>query len=81
MAVVADGMGGHNAGEVASGIAVACLQRQLGTKTPEQITPEQVREALQQANEYVMQKALSSESAFFYNRINGKGVASDTEEE
>lgn len=61
MAVVADGMGGHNAGEVASGIAVACLQRQLGTKTPEQITPEQVREALQQANEYVMQKALSSE--------------------
>lgn len=61
LAIVADGMGGHNAGEVASRDAVACIQRALGKKTLEQITAQDVRQALEQANEYVMNKALSSE--------------------
>lgn len=48
--LVADGMGGHAAGEVASGIAVACvgaLQDRTG------VTPEQVVALLTEANERI----------------------------
>jgi len=53
--VVADGMGGHDAGEVASKIAVDTVCREIGEamKTPGQALPGLIGHAVQQANTLV----------------------------
>ena len=58
LAVVADGLGGHEAGEVASNHAVATLNRLLQAKTPEE---DELIAAIRQANQeiYEMQNAQS----------------------
>ena len=58
LAVVADGLGGHEAGEVASNHAVATLNRLLQAQTPEE---DDLIDAIQQANQeiYEMQNAQS----------------------
>lgn len=57
--MVADGMGGHNAGEVASSIAVtligALIEEHVGTG---EITSEFVRDAVQHANRVILQKSV-----------------------
>lgn len=58
--VVADGMGGHSAGEVASAIAVKTLQ-DIYTKSgngPGMSSPEQVAEAISTANMAIFQESL-----------------------
>ena len=45
---VADGMGGHNAGEVASAMAVRVLEEEM--RTPTQPTEEALRRAVERAN-------------------------------
>lgn len=49
--VVADGMGGHDAGEVASEMAVAnlCLQAQSRLETSQQVAPEQLENILEES--------------------------------
>ena len=58
LAVVADGLGGHEAGEVASSHAVATLNRLLQAQTPEE---DELIDAIRQANQeiYEMQNAQS----------------------
>ena len=58
LAVVADGLGGHEAGEVASNPAVATLNRLLQAQTPEE---DDLIDAIRQANQeiYEMQNAQS----------------------
>lgn len=58
LAVVADGLGGHEAGEVASNHAVATLNRLLQAQTPEE---DELIDAIRQANQeiYEMQNAQS----------------------
>lgn len=58
LAVVADGLGGHEAGEVASNHAVATLNRLLQAQTPEE---DDLIDAIRQANQeiYEMQNAQS----------------------
>ena len=58
LAVVADGLGGHEAGEVASNHAVATLNRLLQSQTPEE---DDLIDAIRQANQeiYEMQNAQS----------------------
>jgi PPM family protein phosphatase len=51
--VVADGMGGHRGGEVASGMAAKALQQSFGPKVDPRSTDALVR-AVQQANEVVV---------------------------
>ncbi|HVN52333.1 MAG TPA: protein phosphatase 2C domain-containing protein, partial [Acidimicrobiales bacterium] len=51
--VVADGMGGHRGGEVASGLATKALERDFGPKVVPRSTDELVR-AVQRANEAVV---------------------------
>lgn len=48
--LVADGMGGHAAGEIASGIAASTVQEVLAANTPDAVLREQVHFAAQQAN-------------------------------
>jgi PPM family protein phosphatase len=57
---VADGMGGHAAGEVASSLAVDALGAALAGKT---VTEQVVIEAIQAANEAVFRRSLSEASA------------------
>ena len=45
---VADGMGGHNAGEVASAMAIRVLEEEM--RTPTQPTEEALRRAVERAN-------------------------------
>jgi PPM family protein phosphatase len=56
---VADGMGGHAAGEVASGLAVAALER-LGERAA--LGVEDVREALAEANRSIIAEARADRS-------------------
>lgn len=56
-AVVADGMGGHNAGEVASRIVVDTIVKTLEGTDPEMITDNNVRNILADANVSVYQNA------------------------
>ena len=51
---VADGMGGHNAGDVASGLAVACMRKRLCGRTP-YITL--LQNAVQETNIVLLQRA------------------------
>jgi protein phosphatase len=48
---VADGMGGHAAGEVASGLAIACLGRLAGASD---LTPEDIVAAIESANDEIL---------------------------
>jgi protein phosphatase len=56
--VVADGMGGHSAGEVASAIAVKTLEEIHLSTTPGMTTPEQVAEAISTANTAIFHESL-----------------------
>ena len=56
-AVVADGMGGHSAGEVASRIVVDTVIKELGGIKPETMTDEDIRRALLTANKNVLEDA------------------------
>jgi PPM family protein phosphatase len=53
--VVADGMGGHNAGEVASGLAVKAIGEFLSDGTPASLNV--LDEALRQANDHILAAA------------------------
>jgi len=59
LAVLADGMGGHNAGEVASELAVRTIIDALSAGTSEQKVdyPEAVKAAVEQANETIRKGA------------------------
>lgn len=56
--VVADGMGGHSAGEVASAIAVRTLAEIHMSANPGMATPEQVAEAISTANTAIFHESL-----------------------
>ncbi len=56
--VVADGMGGHSAGEVASAIAVKTLEEIHSSMNPGLITPETVAEAISTANTAIFLESL-----------------------
>jgi len=60
VAVVADGMGGHAAGEVASSLAVEGILQFLREQDGE-IVPPQLRAAIHQANESIIESARSRE--------------------
>lgn len=57
---VADGMGGHNAGEVASATAVEVFSRQM--REVEDITPEAMHAAVVRANDEVFRKSQENEA-------------------
>ena len=57
---VADGMGGHNAGEVASALAVQVFSEQM--RGVETITAEALHDAVEKANEAVYHQALENAS-------------------
>lgn len=56
--VVADGMGGHSAGEVASSIAVTTLTEIFTSTQPGMTTPERVAEAISVANTAIFNESL-----------------------
>jgi len=56
-AVVADGMGGHNAGEVASKIVVDTIVEALSVLTPAEITQEVLKKAISLANKNVWEES------------------------
>lgn len=56
--VVADGMGGHSAGEVASAIAVRTLEEIYTSTSPGMTTPEQVADAIATANSAIFLESL-----------------------
>jgi len=62
VAVLADGMGGYNAGEVASGIAVAVISEELG-KRLSALRPEDIDQAV--AEKLVTEIALGANTAIF----------------
>lgn len=53
---VADGMGGHNAGEVASAIAVETFSKKMSSHSP--LTEDKIREAVEAANRKVFEYAM-----------------------
>lgn len=57
-AVVADGMGGHNAGEVASKIVVDTIVKIFGALGPEKITKKEMIKAVALANQSVWQESI-----------------------
>jgi len=59
LVVLADGMGGHNAGEVASEIAVTIIRQQLSNKTHADPV-DAIRSAIDKANEAIFLKAQQS---------------------
>jgi len=62
LAVLADGMGGYNAGEVASGIAVAVISEELG-KRLSALRPEDIDQAV--AEQLVAENAVGANTAIF----------------
>ena len=56
-AIVADGMGGHSGGEVASGIVIDTARALLFNKAPHCLDQDDIRELLTQANRNVLEKA------------------------
>lgn len=57
--ILADGMGGHKAGEVASALATACLQQTLAGAKP---SVKRLREAIAKANAAIYEKQQGDES-------------------
>jgi len=55
--IVADGMGGHSAGEVASRIVVDTFRDAIGGMNPEDVTEEVLNAAMQKANSQVLADA------------------------
>jgi protein phosphatase len=52
-AVVADGMGGHNAGDVASKLIIESIENAFSEKSSEDITPKDLKKAISDANKEV----------------------------
>ncbi len=61
--IVADGMGGHAAGEVASEMAVRIIARELGdlSNASDSIAAERVRTSIMQANSAIFERTLSEQ--------------------
>ena len=57
---VADGMGGHNAGEVASQVAVETLNTYYSTKLPELSPEERLAETIRRANDRIIEMSNNS---------------------
>lgn len=57
--VVADGMGGHEAGEVASGLAVASIQEYVFNNVATKDKKDLLREAISEANRRIYAEAIS----------------------
>ena len=59
--IVADGMGGHAAGEVASEMAVRLISRDLGTVrgVPDEEVAERMRQAIRGANAAIYERTLT----------------------
>jgi protein phosphatase len=55
LAILADGMGGHQAGEVASGMAVEMIKQYFSSDPPSPWSTDHVREAIQLANTAVFE--------------------------
>ncbi|MBO6060715.1 MAG: Stp1/IreP family PP2C-type Ser/Thr phosphatase [Clostridia bacterium] len=62
MVIVADGMGGHRAGEVASSVAVSRIVRYVNRAEPGLSTITLLRQAINDANREVYETALEDES-------------------
>lgn len=58
---VADGMGGHNAGEVASGIAISALEEYVAENRHRLPGPKLVKEAVEYANLKIYERSVSGE--------------------
>jgi protein phosphatase len=58
--IVADGMGGHNAGEVASSLAVKTLCEYFNGRAVESIEDTNIRESLVKANENVLRESYTN---------------------
>ena len=80
--IVADGMGGHSAGEVASALAVATLKDAFLSTNPGLHTPDQVAEAVALANTAVFIEALEDSSkSGMGTTLTGVVVTNSTENE
>ncbi len=59
LAIVADGLGAHNAGEVASALAVRVLEREMSGSSGTGLSMKNLRNAMRQANLEIYQKAIT----------------------
>ncbi len=57
--IVADGLGAHNAGEVASTLAIEVMEREMSLAAVPKLSMKSLRHAVQQANLDVYQKAIT----------------------
>ena len=57
--IVADGLGAHNAGEVASTLAIEVMEREMSLASGPVLSMKNLRHAIQQANLEVYQKAIT----------------------
>jgi protein phosphatase len=57
--IVADGLGAHNAGEVASTLAIEVMEREMSLVSGSVLSMKNLRHAIQQANLEVYQKAIT----------------------
>jgi protein phosphatase len=57
--IVADGLGAHNAGEVASTLAIEVMEREMSLAAVPKLSRKSLRHAVQQANLDVYQKAIT----------------------
>lgn len=60
--VVADGMGGHAAGEIASALLISTIQEVLALKLETTLSAEDLAAALRQANQRILDKAAADEA-------------------
>jgi len=58
--IVADGMGGHNAGEVASSLAVKTLADYFAGCNNEEVTDTEIRDSIIQANDNVLRESYTN---------------------